>query len=92
MPLECPIALPGSCTGCMNLSEDNCCYCFFPRRPISEFLTDNERIEMLEAKREVSAPWTQRQQDQLRQLQGHINFVENKVNKIFERRNRYARY
>ena len=91
MPIDCPKGIDGTCVGCLELWEDNCCW-FFPKMPLRDLLTNGERLEMLETKKPVSTPWDNRQQYQIKQLKGQINFLENKINKMYERRKREPSY
>lgn len=91
MPIDCPKGMPGICLGCSDLWEGNCCW-FFPKRPLYEILTAHERLDMFEAKQSPVLPWDKRQQHQIQQMRGQINFLENKINKMYEKRKPVSRY
>ena len=90
MPLNCPIRLiPFSaldaCEDC-RLYNNEQCYWFFPSKPITEILTDAERIERLERQpRKEIIPTGQRLYKELRQLKGQVIFISNRINKHIDR-------
>ena len=90
MPLNCPIRLIpffalDACEGCPKYYEGKCWW-FFPSKPITEILTDAERIERLERQpRKEIIPTGQQLYKELRQLKGQVIFISNRINKHIDR-------
>ena len=90
MPLNCPIGLipflaPDACESCPQYGDGQC-YWFFPSKPITEILTDAERIEQLEKRPQNGIiPTEQQLYKELRQLKGQVIFISNKINEHIDR-------
>ena len=88
MPQNCPEGYYYNCEECHNHFEGRC-YGTIPTTPITDILTDTERIARLEA---VSPKPEPPARYDIQHLQAQINYLEKRLIKVEARRKRYAKY
>jgi len=86
MPLNCHDrkAYPDKkCADCSYLQDERCCY-FVPSTPLSDILTTEERLGLLEGRLEPlpQPEWTEKQWDKVQQLQSEVVGWRPKLAKI----------
>ena len=91
MPLNCPLCYLDECRGCRHFTE-NKCYSSLPARSVSEILTIEERLELLEKSPPESEPIPKRLLDRLQQIEGKLLFFESKLNEHLDKKQGYAKY
>jgi len=87
MPEKCPLpfGLERKCDECGKYWKDtDRCGWFFPSIPLSEILTDRERIERLESKNTTPNPiWLiGKQWDTINQIKAQTIFLNNKIKEL----------
>jgi len=87
MPQNCPEGYWYNCEECRNHFEGRC-YSGVSR-PITDILTDTERIARLEAVTPKPEPPARYD---IQHLQAQINYLEKRLIKVEARKKRYAKY
>ena len=86
-PQNCPEGFWYNCEECRNHFEGRCYS--GESRPITDILTDTERIARLEAVTPKPEPPARYD---IQHLQAQINYLEKRIQKLEQRKKGYARY
>ena len=85
MTLNCPQYIDMPCEECRKYYDEQCWW-FFPSKPITEILTDTERIEHLENKPKGMPMNNQQLYKSFDQLKAEFIFIRNKFNKLYDKK------
>jgi len=91
MPINCPrgFSAYNDCLTCYSRRKNQCFSSLLYPRDLSDLLTTNERISMLEdreALRPEEPKWTASQWDYVQQLKGQMLHLEKKVDSLYEKK------
>lgn len=96
MPLECPSFTQdynyayshyNACSDCRYRHDDECWYHIKAARKLSDILTTNERLAILEDKKEIQPVFKPRPVDkEIDQLKGMVLYLQNKVNNLTDKK------
>lgn len=84
MPINCPIPFGANrdCEGCRSFTDEMCYFNSLNPRPVSEILTTNERLELLERTQEHIIPPKRYYQE----LKAQLNSIYTKLDKACSKR------
>ena len=88
MPLNCPVCYPYECKGCRYLWEDKCNY-YMPARPLTEILTTNERITLLERQPQPQAIGYKQLNNRFDRWMGLVVKLQKDINKHLDKTKEY---